>query len=146
MLLILAGPVVLLGTPITIILAFYAAWFVAALPFASWSPRKLFILAAGTAALLGPVAVQLFIWFTANLNMWGMGDANGFIVDVFFTGMYPGAVYMAYVFAGMGIGRLNITDRLTQAILALSGTALMIIGYGTSWILTRIIDAPPGDF
>lgn len=145
MLLILAGPVVLLGTPIAIILAFYAAWFVAALPFASWSPRKLFILAAGT-ALLGPVAVQLFIWFTANLNMWGMGDANGFIVDVFFTGMYPGAVYMAYVFAGMGIGRLNITDRLTQAILALSGTALMIIGYGTSWILTRIIDAPPEIF
>ncbi len=145
MLIVLAGPVVLLGTPVAIILAFYAAWFVAALPFASWGPRKLFVLAGGT-ALLGPIAVQLFIWFTTNLNMWGVGDANGFIVDVFFTGMYPGAVYMAYVFAGMGIGRLNITDRLTQAILALSGTALMIIGYGTSLVLTHVIDASPEIF
>lgn len=144
-LIVLAGPVVLLGTPVAIILAFYAAWFVAALPFASWEPRRLFILAGGT-ALLGPIAVQLFIWFTTNLNMWGTGDANGFIVDVFFTGMYPGAVYMAYVFAGMGIGRLDITDRLTQAILALSGTALMIIGYGASVILTHVIDAPPEMF
>lgn len=145
MLIVLAGPVVLLGTPIAIILAFYAAWFVAALPFASWSPRRLFIL-AGTTALLGPVAVQLFIWFTTNLNMWGTGDPNGFIVDVFFTGMYPGAVYMAYVFAGMGIGRIDITGRLTQVILALSGTALMIIGYGTSLVLTRVIEMPPQSF
>lgn len=143
MLIVLAGPVALLGTPIAIILAFYGAWFVAALPFASWGPRKLFLLAAGT-ALFGPVAVQLFIWFTTNLSMWGADDANGFIVDVFFTGMYPGAVYMAYVFAGMGIGRLNITERLTQAILTLSGTVLMIIGYGTSWVLTRVIAPPSG--
>ncbi|MFT3944168.1 MAG: DUF418 domain-containing protein [Ancrocorticia sp.] len=141
-LIILAGPVVLLGTPVAIILAFYAAWFVAALPFASWGPRKLFILAGGT-ALLGPVTVQLFIWFATNLNMWSTGDANGFIVDVFFTGMYPGAVYMAYVFAGMGIGRLDITDRLTQLVLTLTGAALMIAGYGTSLILARFVGAPP---
>ncbi len=148
MLLPIAGVLSLLGTPVAIILAFYAAWFVTALPFASWSPQKLFALAGGL-AIVGPIVTVLFSWVTMNLNIWPTGDANSFAIDVFLTGMYPGAVYMAYVFAGMAIGRLDITQRAIQAILVLVGCALMILGYGSSWLLTQAFGSETdmfGDF
>ncbi|MFT0848114.1 DUF418 domain-containing protein [Actinomycetaceae bacterium L2_0104] len=136
MLLLIAGFLSLMGTPVAIILAFYAAWFVTALPFASWGSRKLFALAGGL-AVVGPIVTALFGWVTMNLNIWPSGDANSFVIDVFLTGMYPGAVYMAYVFAGMAIGRLDITRRTIQGALVLVGCGLMILGYGSSWLLTQ---------
>lgn len=126
----------LLGTPVAIILGFYAAWFVTALPFTRWSPTKLFVL-AGTLAVAGPISIQLFDWLTMNLGLWPGGDVNAFLVEVFFTGTYPGMVYMAYVFAGMAIGRLNITKRALQFGLVCTGCCLMILGYGGSWLLTQ---------
>lgn len=142
-LLVIAAPVALLGTPIAIILAYYAAWFVAAMPFARWGSARLFKLALAV-ALLGPVLVQLIRWLEINLNFWSYG-ANAFVDEVFVSGTYPGLVYMAYVFAGMAIGRLDLTNRRFQWMLLLAGSAVSAIGFGLGFVLSRVFDPTSSD-
>ena len=89
MLVVIAGLLVSLGTSINIILAFYAAWFVAALPFARWPAARL-LRAAAVLSVLGPLTAVGVIWLAGSLGMWMTGDANSFIVEVFFSGADPG--------------------------------------------------------
>ena len=134
MLLVIAGFLAIFNQMILLILASYAAWFVAALPFARWNAKKLLTLAAFT-AVTAPTLGIILRWVVGNLGFWG-GDANGFLLEVFITGTYWGAVYMAIVLAGMGIGRTNLRLRGNNLALLVVGSALAIIGYGCSWLLT----------
>ena len=138
-LLIIAAILGALGTAVAIILAYYAAWFVAALPFSRWSARKLFI-AAAVFAVAGPLVTNLTVnWFLPGLSIWPGGDPNTFLFEVFITGTYPGLVYMAFVLAGMGIGRLELTSTANHVRFVASGVVLMMCGYGASWPLTNTI-------
>ena len=136
-LMVIAGLLSLLGVPVAIILACYAAWFIASLPMTRWNSRRLFV-TAGVLAFVGPTALNLFVWIIENLHLWPSEDANGFVIDVFFMGTYPGVVYMAYVIAGMGLGRLDLTLRSVQARLVAIGSVLAAAGYGAAWLVSRI--------
>ena len=141
MLLVIAGLLVSLGTSINIILAFYAAWFVAALPFARWPAARL-LRAAAVLSVLGPLTAVGVMWLAGSLGMWMTGDANSFIVEVFFSGAYPGASYMVFVLAGMGIGRLDVTSTRLQVRLVWVGGLLAVLGYLTSWCLAQVVGLP----
>ena len=137
MLLVIAGVLAIFNKMVILILASYAGWFVAALPFARWSAKKLFV----TAAVLGTVGptVGIFLnWFFLNLGYWG-GDANAFTIEVFITGTYWGALYMAVMLVGMGIGRLDLAWPLLHARLMAIGTILAVVGYGSSWALSTFV-------
>ena len=136
-LLVIAGILSLFGTPVAIILGCYAAWFITCLPMTRWHSRRLFTV-AGSLAILGPVVLNLSIWTLQNLNLWPGSDNNGYIMDVFITGMYPGVVYMVYVLAGMGLGRIDLTRKYVQTMLVAAGSVLMIVGYGSAWIFSQI--------
>ena len=141
MLVVIAGLLVSLGTSINIILAFYAAWFVAALPFARWPAARL-LRAAAVLSVLGPLTAVGVMWLAGSLGMWMTGDANSFIVEVFFSGAYPGASYMVFVLAGMGIGRLDVTSTRLQVRLVWVGGLLAVLGYLTSWCLAQVVGFP----
>lgn len=141
MLVVIAGLLVSLGTSINIILAFYAAWFVAALPFARWPAARL-LRAAAVLSVLGPLTAVGVMWLAGSLGMWMTGDANSFIVEVFFSGAYPGASYMVFVLAGMGIGRLDVTSTRLQVRLVWVGGLLAVLGYLTSWCLAQVVGLP----
>ena len=141
MLVVIAGLLVSLGTSINIILAFYAAWFVAALPFARWPAARL-LRAAAVLSVLGPLTAVGVMWLAGSLGMWMTGDANSFIVEVFFSGAYPGASYMVFVLAGMGIGRLDVTSTRLQVRLVWAGGLLAVLGYLTSWCLAQVVGFP----
>lgn len=141
MLVVIAGLLVSLGTSINIILAFYAAWFVAALPFARWPAARL-LRAAAVLSVLGPLTAVGVMWLAGSLGMWMTGDANSFIVEVFFSGAYPGASYMVFVLAGMGIGRLDVTSTRLQVRLVWVGGLLAVLGYLTSWCLAQVVGSP----
>ena len=141
MLLVIAGLLVSLGTSINVILAFYAAWFVAALPFARWPAARL-LRAAAVLSVLGPLTAVGVMWLAGSLGMWMTGDANSFIVEVFFSGAYPGASYMVFVLAGMGIGRLDVTSTRLQVRLMWVGGLLAVLGYLTSWCLAQVVGLP----
>lgn len=136
-LLVIAGILSVFGAPVAIILGCYAAWFITSLPMTRWHSKRLFTV-AGCIAIVGPITLNLSIWALQNLNLWPGIDNNGYIVDVFITGMYPGVVYMAYVLAGMGLGRLDLTRKYVQTMLVAAGSVLMIAGYGSAWIFSQI--------
>ncbi len=118
----------LLGTRVLLILGFYAAYFVLALPFLRWSPRRL-MAAAAVVAVVGPPIV---LWLPAVLARAGLRlpeDGSGALTDFLVTGAYPAAVWMAYVFAGMAIGRSDLSSERLRSFMVVGGlTAAVVCG------------------
>lgn len=114
----------LLGTRVFLILGFYACYFVLALPFLRWPPRRL-AAAAAAVAVAGP---PLALWGPVLLARAGLRlpqDGSGAVTDFVLTGNYPAIVWMAYVFAGMAVGRCDLrSDNLR--------TGLVIGGLGAA--------------
>ena len=55
------------------------------------------------------------------------------------AGNYPGLVYMAFIFAGMAIGKSCVAETRRQAKLVALGAVLMALGYGGSYVLTHTL-------
>ncbi|PCE16087.1 hypothetical protein AUC47_10850 [Microbacterium sp. SZ1] len=111
----------LLGTPIAVILTLYGLLYVAVIPFLRWRPWRLLI-AAGVLALVGPAVLALI----AVLALFPYGAGIGLVL----YGSYPITVWLAFVFAGMALGRLGIERTHAAAVALGSGVGLMIVGYG----------------
>ena len=125
----------LLGPPVGVILGYYAAWFALALPVLSWRPRNLFILAA-VIAVVGPVIKLGTPVALSHLGMTAYptsGDGNAAVVSFLITGFYPGALWMAYIFLGLGLSRLDWSRSRNLWRLAAVGALCAVIGYGAGW-------------
>ncbi|AEG44872.1 heparan-alpha-glucosaminide N-acetyltransferase domain-containing protein [Isoptericola variabilis] len=110
----------LLGTRVLLILGFYAAYFVLALPFLRW-PRRRLLAAAAVFALVGPPIV---LWLPAVLARAGLRlprDGSGAVTDFLVTGAYPAAVWMAYVLVGMAIGRSDLSSYALRSGMVVGG-------------------------
>jgi hypothetical protein len=135
----------LLGTPIYLILGYYAAYFVLALPFLRWTSGRLAI-AAGVTGVVGPMA---YYWGSEALIRAGLrtpSGGTGALGDFLLFGYYPAFVWMAYVFAGMAVGRLRLSSPAVGWGLLAVGTGVASAGYGLSTLLvgraggTKVID------
>ncbi|MDT0303736.1 DUF418 domain-containing protein [Streptomonospora wellingtoniae] len=134
----------MLGTPVAVILAYYAAFFVLAVPLIDerWK------VVAGTAAILavaGPVAsfwlrsliadgplarpAALVDAYDPLVALSGSG-----LLDLLVTGSYPAMTWLPYVLAGLAVGRLDLTSLRVRAGLLATGSALAALGYGLSWV------------
>lgn len=127
----------ILGTPVIVILGFYGFWFLLTLPFTSLSARKLAIL-AGTLGAVGPFVIIFLKSAATALNFMPGQPANSGFFDAVAWGMYPGLQYMAFVFAGMAIGRLDLRRRRTQLWLLWLGSVCALIGYLAANILSLL--------
>jgi uncharacterized protein len=132
-----------LGTRVLLILGFYAAYFVLALPFLRWGPRRL-ALAAAVVAVAGP---PLAYWGPELLVSAGLRpprDGSGAVTDFLLTGHYPAVVWMAYVFAGMAIGRCDLRSARLRGRLVRGGLAATAGGYlASAWLLERFVPESP---
>ncbi|PIN51504.1 hypothetical protein CT171_07380 [Trueperella pyogenes] len=124
-------------TVIAVILGFYAAWFILAVPFLHWSPKKLGI-AAGVVALIGPQIINGFHYLSYTFDIFLSGGVNAYLYEVLLTGMYPGLAYMAYVFAGMAIGRLDLNSTAVRLRMLTAGLAISVVGYGSGYFASGI--------
>lgn len=109
-----------LGTMIAIILCVYGLLFIAAIPFLRWRPRNLMI-AAATLAIAGPFllsAIQVF-----SLYSYGEGSSLALF------GTYPTPVWMAFMLAGLAIGRMRFTRAFAAVAMVSIGIGLAVIGY-----------------
>ena len=138
----IGGVLEYLGTPIAVILPMYAVLFVLSLPFLRWRPRRLFI-AAGVTALVSPVLLLLQPGnFSTDLPLGG-----GAFTDLLFTGTYPGITWMAFVFVGLGIGRLDLTSLRIQLKLLIVGVLLAAVAYTAGGLgSTAIAGGESGSF
>ncbi|MDO5496192.1 MAG: hypothetical protein Q4G64_10785, partial [bacterium] len=150
LLLVVAAILQMMGTPIGIILGYYAVWFALAIPFLRWRARSLLILAAAW-AVIGPLLLQYLpvMLQVVGLGVEGMIEPNGAVTGFMLTGQYPGVVWMAFIFLGMGLSRLDWSDARRAGVLFAVGALCALIGYVGSHFVLRGIDpgaAPPFEF
>jgi uncharacterized membrane protein YeiB len=139
-----------------VILAFYAVYFLLALPLVRLRARTLAIIAAVLAVVTPQLAFGLKSLLTEPVitavkaydpldRVGGVG-----VLDLLVTGFYPAMTWMAFVIAGMALGRVDLTSGTVQRRLAALGPALVVFAYGTSWLLSKLFDGvreaahPPG--
>lgn len=133
-----AGALVeLLDTNVAVILTYYGVLFLLAIPFLRVPPGWLFAL-AGLTAIVMPVLV-----FAPRQGSGSepITDLGGYALALLVTGTYPSLVWLAFLLAGMGIGRLELSSVRVQTWLLAAGAALAAIGYGLGEWAAATIDA-----
>ncbi len=110
------------GVPVYVILPAYAVLFLLAIPFLGLAAPRLW----GVAALIAltmpwvqPALNALPLWASARGAE--LADAVGW--------HYPFTVWLAFIVAGMAIGRSNLRALSTQVTVTLVGVALAVVGY-----------------
>ena len=129
------------GSDLDLILAYYAVFFLCAIPLIGLPPRALAALSA-TLVLVSPVLLVE----AARLGLPDSGtgeptfgtlltDPVGLLSQILFTGVYPAVAYMAYICAGLAIGRLDLTSRRLAVRLFGGGIALVVAAQAVSHVL-----------
>ncbi|MEV6768009.1 heparan-alpha-glucosaminide N-acetyltransferase domain-containing protein [Nocardia sp. NPDC051030] len=142
----IGGVLTALDTGISVILQTYALLFVCCLPFLTWTPRRLLILAAGWAV----VAPALTIWLSHLLS--GSCDrsdetcSGAQITDLAVIGEYPGLVWITFALVGLALGRSDLGSTVLRMRLLVAGASLMILGYGGGWLATNLGEAIESDW
>lgn len=113
-----------IGTPVAVILQYYALWFLLAAPVLRWSTRALAALTA-VGMLVGPTVL---VWAQVTHPEWyapraegiaGRGAWLGEFGDVLLTGYYPTVSWIWLVYAGMLLARSDLrSDRVSWILLA----------------------------
>jgi uncharacterized membrane protein len=128
----LGGLLIMLATRVGIILEFYAVMFALSLPFLRLPAGKLFELAA-VFALLAPLINLLLI------DQLRSAPRVSAIVQFVVTGQYPVLIWLAFLFAGLGIGRLDLTSTRVRTRLVIVGGILAVAGYGMGVLLAQTL-------
>ncbi|ASU84977.1 DUF1624 domain-containing protein [Nocardiopsis gilva YIM 90087] len=145
---LLGGALDLLGVPVAVILTYYAGFFLLALPLLKLRAPALAAVAAAV-GLLGP---QVSYVVRDELHLASdRASSIGGLTDFLLTGYYPACTFMAFVIAGMAVGRIDLSAPRVRLGLAGTGAGLAVLGYGGSWLLvyplgglTRLVsDAGP---
>ncbi|MEX5301943.1 heparan-alpha-glucosaminide N-acetyltransferase domain-containing protein [Kocuria sabuli] len=122
------------------ILLYYGMFFLLAVPFLHLPARTLFVL-AGVAAVAGPVLMQALRDVLPALEVYNptvtdvLSDPGTVLSQVLLTGTYPALPYLAYLLAGMGIGRLNLRSLHVQGRLLGAGLVLAVGAWLVYWVL-----------
>lgn len=132
-----------LGTPVVVILASFAVWFLLALPFRRLGVRALLI-TTGVWTVAGPL---LSFLVRRAIDLPGNPVWSPLV-----AGDYPAVTWMPFVLAGLAVGRMDLAAARVRVRLAASGIVLIGIGYVLPGILlTRGLGArimqtlPPAD-
>ncbi|WP_142000497.1 DUF418 domain-containing protein [Amycolatopsis cihanbeyliensis] len=150
-LLLLLGLLLLeLGTGYEMILTYYGVCFLFAIPLLRLPGRQLAVLAVLAATVL-PVLSHvlramvaprdlLFNLPDVRLEMFtslgGISEATGILL---LTGTYPAAGLMAFVLAGMAIGRLDLRAHQVRRVLLFGGAGLAAAAYLVSWLGSELL-------
>lgn len=126
--------------PAISILVYYGMIFLLAIPFLGRSAGALFAW-AGVFAVAGPVLMQalrpvLPAFDAYNPTFTDVFTAPGAtLAQLLLTGSYPVLPYLAYLLAGLAIGRLDLSAVRVQTGLLLGGVALAVAAWLTYWVL-----------
>ena len=127
-------------TPAVGILVYYGVFFLLAIPFLHFSAKMLFGW-AGFFALAGPVLVHIFrdalpVYESASPTFIDLAATPGAtLAQLLLTGTYPALPFLAYLLAGLGLGRLDLGEIQVQAILLLVGAGLAVSAWLIYWVL-----------
>lgn len=126
-----------------VILPYYAALFVLAIPLLWLSVRALVWLAAAI-VLVVPVISHVLragtdVVIVPNLTFADLGDHPLRVLgELALTGEYPALPWMAYLCVGLAVGRSQLSSRRTVVFLTLVGVALAVGSKAVSWLLLDV--------
>lgn len=137
--------------PVEIILAYYGVMFLLAIPLLGLTSRILAFLSL-VFALGGPILLQAVRDVVPapeedNLTLGTLlTEPLTTIGQLLFTGFYPAVPWMAYMCAGLAIGKLDLSSRRVAAWLAAGGAALAAGAWAVSGaLMVRLLDLSPGE-
>lgn len=114
---------------VDVILPCYAVLFLLAIPLLGWRPRNLALVAAFLVAV-APVVVLAGRWFADGVSTPTFEDLvdapAGLIMGLLVTGTYPVLAYLAYLCAGLALGRLDLSSPRLAAWLLGGGLGLAV--------------------
>ncbi|GAA4549300.1 DUF418 domain-containing protein [Amycolatopsis samaneae] len=139
-----------LDTGYMVILAYYGASFLLAIPWLRCGAKALAIAALVTAVVAPLLSFVLrsqfrprdLIFFAPDVTWSDFTSSAGIVhaaVVLLLTGTFPALTLMAYIFAGMAIGRLNLASPRVSRRLFFGGSALATAGYLASWLATDVL-------
>ena len=137
-----------LQTGLAIILTYYGLLFVLGLPFVGLRAPAPFGLAA-LWLVVAPVVSQLVRpelpprGFNSP-HLLQLAEPGQLLSELAFTGYYPVVPWLAYLLAGMALGRLDLSLRRTQAWVAGAGVVLAVLATVVSHLATsrpEVVDA-----
>ena len=136
---------------VEIILAYYGVMFLLAVPLLGLAPRMLAVLSVAF-AIGGPILLQAVRGVIPapeedNLTFGTLfTEPLSTVGQLLFTGFYPAVPWMAYMCAGLAIGKLNLSSRRIAAWLAAGGAFLAAAAWASSGLLmVRVLDLSPGE-
>ena len=134
-----------LDTGIAIILTYYAVLFVLGLPFTVLRMRWLALLAT-VWVVAAPVVSHLVRpdlpergFESPTLDQ--LGEPGQLASELLLTGYYPAVPWLAYLLAGMALGRLDLRDRSLLGALALGGLGAAVLATQVSRTLADPVAA-----
>ena len=134
LLLALVAVLDLFGTRVLLILGFYAAYFALALPFLRMRPGRLAAVAV-LLAVVGPLLAYYGPEALARAELRLPRDGSGAATDFLLTGHYPAVVWLAYVLAGLAVGRCDLRSRVLHLSLVAGGFGLAAVSSLASALL-----------
>jgi uncharacterized membrane protein len=131
-------------TIVAVILAYYAIYFLLALPFLRLRASTLMSLAT----VWGVVSPQLSFWIRGFLPD-GPGpqvdlimvftDPAGAFTQLFFTGYYPAFTWLTFILAGLAVGRMDLRAKATAIRLVLVGAVVAVAAWAASGLLLQVV-------
>lgn len=119
-----------LDSGLAVILAYYGVAFLLALPFAGLRAGTLALLAAGWVVVAPVVSWSLQPDLPArdfaNPSFGDLAHPGQLLSELLFTGYYPAVPWLAYVLAGMALGRADLRNVRLLAALAVGGVAVAV--------------------
>jgi uncharacterized membrane protein len=128
-----------LDSHVAVILTYYAVLFVLATPFLGLRWPTLAVL-AGLWSVAGPVLSYVIRphlpGFTGEVPSFEtLAHPWQMFSEITFTGYYPAVPWLTYVLAGVAIGRITLPTARVAARVALTGGAVAVAAWVTSWLL-----------
>jgi uncharacterized membrane protein len=144
-----------LAPPAAIILAYYGVLFLMAVPLLGFGPRVLASAALGF-AVLGPIIMQAVRDDLPDLDGFDptfaslVTEPTATISVLLVSGSYPAIPWMAYICAGLALGRLDLRSHAVQVKVVLVGLGLAVGAWLASALLlgpfggrTRLLESTP---
>lgn len=126
--------------PANVILTYYAAFFLLAIPFLHMRPRRLFLSAAAFAIIspvllqqVGPSLPESSAWNHTVVNL--VTEPLGTASELLLTGNYPALAYTTFVLVGLGLGRLDLRSHRVQGLIAGIGAIVAVVAHLASSLL-----------
>lgn len=136
----------LLYTPIwpADILHFYGVYIAASVLFLASSTRRLWEV-SGILVVTFAVLLLAFDysqgWDWKTLEYEGLWTLDGMVRHLFYNGFHPVIPWLAFLFIGMAIGRLDMRNPQTRNRIFMLGAGVALVAEFVSWLLVKLLSS-----